>query len=134
MAKKMGRPRKDLEDMKFDGWDLLEESIIWASEAYCAEKLGITVQTLEDKIRQDFGMTFLEYKDQKMQKIKKDLRMKQYEVAMKGNVVMLIWLGKNLLTQFDKSQTDVSIQEKVDPEEVGKQIIAIAEQIKNTQQ
>jgi hypothetical protein len=30
------------------------------------------------------------------------LRRKQYEIAMKGNVSMLIWLGKNILNQAEK--------------------------------
>jgi len=30
------------------------------------------------------------------------LRQKQFDVAMKGNVMMLIWLGKNVLDQTDK--------------------------------
>lgn len=30
------------------------------------------------------------------------LRRKQFELAMKGNVTMLIWLGKNCLGQTDK--------------------------------
>lgn len=31
---------------------------------------------------------------------------KQYEVAMKGSVPMLIWLGKQRLGQMDKTQTE----------------------------
>ena len=32
------------------------------------------------------------------------LRQKQFEVAMKGNVSMLIWLGKQVLDQKDKQE------------------------------
>lgn len=32
------------------------------------------------------------------------IRREQYSVAMKGNVTMLIWLGKQLLDQRDKTQ------------------------------
>jgi len=32
------------------------------------------------------------------------LRQKQFDVAMKGNVVMLIWLGKQILEQSDKQE------------------------------
>ncbi len=35
--------------------------------------------------------------------LKMALRMKQIEVAKKGNVLMLIWLGKNYLGQSDKA-------------------------------
>ena len=34
------------------------------------------------------------------------LKRKQYEVAMAGNVTMLIWLGKNYLDQTDRQVVD----------------------------
>lgn len=36
------------------------------------------------------------------------LRQRQYRLAMKGNPVMLIWLGKQDLGQSDKQKQDVS--------------------------
>lgn len=36
------------------------------------------------------------------------LRKKQIEVALGGNVVMLIWLGKNMLGQSDAMRTELS--------------------------
>jgi hypothetical protein len=36
------------------------------------------------------------------------LRRKQLEVALGGNIVMLIWLGKQMLGQIEKTQIDVS--------------------------
>jgi len=36
------------------------------------------------------------------------LRQKQFEVAMKGNVSMLIWLGKNILDQKDQQSIEHS--------------------------
>ncbi len=41
---------------------------------------------------------------------KMSLRRKQYDVAMKGNVSMLIWLGKNLLDQSDKQEVKEDVQ------------------------
>ena len=38
--------------------------------------------------------------------VKTSLKKKQYEVAMKGNPAMLIWLGKIILGQKDKIETD----------------------------
>jgi len=35
---------------------------------------------------------------------KTSLRKKQYEVAMTGNVTMLIWLGKQMLDQKEKNE------------------------------
>lgn len=39
-----------------------------------------------------------------METCKASLRRKQFEIAMKGNVTALIWLGKNLLGQSDKTE------------------------------
>ena len=39
-------------------------------------------------------------------RMKASLRRRQYEVADKGNVTMLIWLGKQELGQTDKSQIE----------------------------
>lgn len=103
---KMGRPKKDLADIKFDGWDQLDAMIIWSSEQYCADKLGMSVDSLCNKIKEKHGMTFSDYKKKKSEVVKSNLRKKQYDIAMKGNVSMLIWLGKNILGQSDKNEVN----------------------------
>lgn len=40
--------------------------------------------------------------------LKNTLRQKQIEVAKGGNVVMLIWLGKQMLGQIDRQQLDLA--------------------------
>lgn len=40
--------------------------------------------------------------------LKRSLRRKQTEVALSGNVTMLIWLGKNMLGQADKQEVEHS--------------------------
>jgi hypothetical protein len=42
---------------------------------------------------------------------KQSLRRKQYEIAMKGNSSMLIWLGKQWLNQTDKVEQTTSIED-----------------------
>ena len=42
------------------------------------------------------------------------LRRRQYEVAMAGNVVMLIWLGKNILGQAEKVEQRTVDKERND--------------------
>jgi hypothetical protein len=64
----------------------------------------------EATIRRRFGENLT--KGRAIRKI--DLRRKQYEIAMKGNVTMLIWLGKNELGQSD--------QPVVDQEDMGHEI------------
>jgi len=98
----MSRPRKELEDMKFNGWDQLDALIIWSNGEYCAEQLGLNYDTLNARIKERTGLSFSDYKEQKKEKLRINLRKKQYDVAMAGNVSMLIWLGKNELAQSDK--------------------------------
>lgn len=98
----MARPSKKLEQIEFNGWDQLDALIVWASQEYCADKLGISIETLATRIKEKTGLSFPEYKKQKKEPLRINLLKKQYDVAMSGNVSMLIWLGKNELGQTDK--------------------------------
>lgn len=109
----MARPKKELEDIKFDGWDQLDALIIWASQEYCCEKLGMNTDTLAARIKENFGMSFPEYKNKRQETIRINLLKKQYEVAMNGNVSMLIWLGKQHLNQKDKHEETITSEIKV---------------------
>lgn len=107
---KMARPRIELENLEFDGWDQLDAMIIWASEVYCAEKLGMNIDTLAARIKERTGLSFSEYKQQKQEPMRINLLKKQYDVAMTGNVTMLIWLGKQHLGQSEKTEVTKKIQ------------------------
>jgi hypothetical protein len=114
----MARPTKDLEEMEFNGWDQLDALIVWASQVYCAEKLGINIDTLSARIKERTGLSFSEYKQQKKEPLRINLLKKQYDVAMAGNVSMLIWLGKNELGQKDKSEVAQGVYEiKIDSDD-----------------
>lgn len=103
----MARPSKQLEDIHFDGWEQLDALIIWSNQDYCAEKLGINVDTLAARIKERTGLSFSEYKHKRKESLRINLLKKQYDVAMSGNVSMLIWLGKNELGQSDKAEQKV---------------------------
>ena len=49
---------------------------------------------------------FLEYKKRGLERGKATLRRKQFELAMKGNCTMLIWLGRNYLNQSENNIDD----------------------------
>ena len=95
--------------MVFDGWEQLDALIPWSNEAYCAEQLGLNVDTLAARIKEKTGLSFSEYKQQKKEPLRINLLKKQYDVAMMGNVSMLIWLGKNELNQTDKVDQKVDV-------------------------
>jgi hypothetical protein len=99
-----GRPKLEIEDIEFNGWDMLDALIIWSNADYCAERLKISVDTLGRRIKERHGVDFAEYKEQKKEGMRVNIRKKQYDVAMAGNVSMLIWLGKNELGQSDKQE------------------------------
>jgi len=107
----MARPKIELEDIKFNGWDQLDAMIVWSNQVFCAEKLGINIDTLAERIKERTGLSFSEYKEQKKEAMRVNLRKKQYDIAMTGNVSMLIWLGKNELNQSDKNHSIVDTVE-----------------------
>lgn len=58
--------------------------------------VGCCVDTLTDR--------FSEILDKGRQRGKTTLRREQWKAAVGGNIVMLIWLGKQYLDQMDKTQ------------------------------
>ena len=110
MSKKMGRPRKELD------WHLLETMVaLDASLNYCAERqlikwdkeptsktIKAAREVIERRIQERWKMTFTELKEQKKEPVHIKLKQKQIELALAGNVTMLIWLGKQLLGQSEK--------------------------------
>lgn len=95
----MARPRKEL------NWDEVDKlCAIQATRREIASWFDVDEKTIEARCEQDQGMSFSMYFEQKAGAGKISLRRKQFEVAMNGNVTMLIWLGKNLLDQKDKQE------------------------------
>jgi len=107
----MSRPRKELEDIEFNGWDQLDALITWSSEVYIADKLGLNIDTLAARIKERYGVSFSEYKRKKQEPMRINLMKKQYDIAMGGNVTMLIWLGKQYLGQSDKQELNTGDSE-----------------------
>ena len=64
--------------------------------------------TIERAVKRHKHMEFAEYYAQKAGKGKISLRRKQFELAMKGDRVMLIWLGKQVLGQLERSTIELS--------------------------
>lgn len=66
--------------------------------------LGICEDTLYRACVRDHKMTFSAYSQQKRSEGDDMLRKKQFDVAMKGDCTMIIWLGKQRLEQRDKQE------------------------------
>ncbi len=111
----MGAPKK------FFDWDFVDSLLrLNASLEYICEELikrenqEINIKTLnakkkfvERRIREKFDLTFVDYKSKRLEPKRLSLFKKQYDVAMSGNVTMLIWLGKQLLGQTDVEKSEV---------------------------
>ena len=109
MTRKPGRPRAIID------WQQVGKLL----EAGCqatgiAEIMGVEEDTLRKRCPVDNKCSFSEFSQQKKAKGDEQLRVKQYQTAMAGNVTMQIWLGKNRLGQADKSEMNINFNELSD--------------------
>jgi len=102
LKNKGGRPRKELD------WKTLDNILQFGARLLdCSDLCEVSEDLIQKRIREKFDCTFSEYRERKMSKMRMKLLQKQYDVAMKGNVALLIWLGKQHLGQKDKHETDL---------------------------
>ena len=99
----MGRPKKNFDWSKLDAILQFHSPLIDA-----ADIVGVSVKTLQRRIREEYDMTFDEYRYQKGSRTRQNLRQIQYDTAKNGNVTMQIWLGKQWLGQSDKKDINMS--------------------------
>lgn len=102
-VKKPGRPKARI-DWQHVG-RLLEAG---ASAEGIAASIGIDRDTLYNRAKSDLNKDFSAFSQEKKAKGDELLRAAQFKLAVEGNVVMLIWLGKNRLGQSDKQQTEIT--------------------------
>jgi hypothetical protein len=72
------------------------------SGATIAHELGFTADTLYKRCQSEQGVDFSVFRSRHIMRGDDVLRLKQFQVAQKGDVAMLKWLGKNRLGQRDK--------------------------------
>lgn len=93
----MARPKKEIDFAELDRLCLLQ-----CTALEIAWFFGISEDTLGRRIQEKYGESFADYFKKASSEGKMSLRRKQFEIALKGNVSMLIWLGKQCLGQSDK--------------------------------
>lgn len=93
----MARPRKEI---NWDEFDKLCQ--LHATQTEIASWFAISVDTIDRAVKRTHGVGFAEYYAQKAAGGKISLRRQQWQMAMKGDKTMLIWLGKQHLEQSDK--------------------------------
>lgn len=103
----MGRPQADIDWKRVD--DLL---IVGCSGREIAASIGLNPATLYDRCEKDHGIPFSEYSQGKYAKGESILRAHQFAKAIgkttEGDNTLLIWLGKNRLSQKEKPEADVA--------------------------
>ena len=96
----MARPRKEVD------WETVNKLCgIHCTGEEIASVLEVSYDTLQRRCQEKHDCGFADYYKKASSNGKISLRRQQYAVAMKGNVSMLIWLGKNWLGQTDKVET-----------------------------
>ena len=103
-----GRPRADIDWNKVDALCRFHAPANDIADALAIVDKTVSYNTLDLRAAKDFGMTFSEYVEQKKATLCRNrLRELQWDSAVKGNVTMQIWLGKQYLGQTDKSDTKI---------------------------
>lgn len=95
----MARPRKEIPQNEFEKLCALQ----CTKDEICGF-FEITDKTLDAWCKRTYKRGFSDIYAEKRSTGKISIRRKQFEVALSGNVSMLIWLGKNILNQVDKQE------------------------------
>lgn len=93
----MGRKYKEISQSQFENLCAIQ-----CTEAEICDVLGVSDKTLAGWVKRTYKMSFSEIFRIKRSKGKASLRRLQFKEAEKGNVTMLIWLGKQWLDQAEK--------------------------------
>lgn len=107
MAKKMGRPIKEIDEKQFENLCFLQ-----CTEKEICSFFSISDETLNRWCKKTYGKTFVDAFDEKRQGGFISLRRSQFRLAEK-NAAMAIFLGKNLLGQTDSGQHQSEESENV---------------------
>src|SRR5438876_8886734 len=89
----MARPKKEI-----DAGQVYQLARLGATHCEIAEFLGCERSTVSKRFSQEI--------DKGHADLKLKLRRMQFQAAQRGNVAMLIWLGKAMLGQTDKPDKD----------------------------
>lgn len=103
-TEKLGRKKIEFDDKD---WRMIEQMCaLYCTGNEIAGVMGVHYDTLAARIKEVYDSNFSDYFNKHSAKGGLSLRRKQRDVAMDGNVQMLIHLGKNYLGQTDKQQVD----------------------------
>jgi len=103
----MGRPKIEIDWDEFNKLCNMQCTLVEIAGWFdCSE------DTIERRVKEKYEITFAEHYKKKSAKGKISLRRKQTDIALNGNVTMLIWLGKQYLDQSDKREDTFKSSDK----------------------
>ena len=86
-------------------WEEVEKMmVVQNTEEDIAYIVGMSVDTLCNRIKERYGVTFSELYQQKKRFGKDKIRKAMWNAALKGSIPMLIWLSKNWLGMRDNPE------------------------------
>lgn len=89
-------------------WNKVDEYLVaQCSGSAIASILGIHENTLYDRCRIDHSVEFMAYSAKKKSEGKEILRKNMFDIALKGNVTMNIFLSKQYLGFTDKTSMNL---------------------------
>lgn len=100
---KMGRPLKEIDQKLFE--DLCS---IGCTAEEVEHILNVGLRTIDRWCHRTYNETFGGIHKKFFDATKQSLRRKQIQVALNGNVPMLVFLGKNYLGQKDQPEAEVT--------------------------
>lgn len=95
--KKMGRPKIELDLHQLKSLMRLTPSL-----KDTADFFDVSEDKIEDTIKENWGLTFPEFRDKNAVQSRLGIKRKMMEKALAGDNTMLIWLSKNLLGMSDR--------------------------------
>lgn len=106
-------------ELNYDALDAMLQFKV--NKKFCAEYLEMSEDTLERRLREDKDKTFTEYHQLKMGRTAIKLQQKSIDMAMRGNVTMMIFCLKNLAGWSDKQEVvqTTEIKINIDSEDEG---------------
>lgn len=117
----MARPK-----LNIDPEEVYKLARIGCKTSEIADWFGCSRDTIENRFSAELTKGW--------ESLKHSLRRKQIDVAMRGNAVMLIWLGKQMLGQVDSIVNHIELEEKkaksLSDEELSKAALTILNKAK----
>jgi len=102
---KMGRPKIEIDIRQLKSFMRLSPNL-----KDTADFFDVSEDKIEDLIKENWNMSFPEFRDKNAVHSRMGIKRKMIEKAMAGDNTMLIWLSKNMLGMSDKVETKHSGQ------------------------